>query len=142
MNLFWISYLFFYSLMMALQMVTFFGSDSQESLYYHYMISLDARFIFFYAVNAAIIILNLFSLIPIYLYMFRIRFLSRSFWQGFFLIRLFLEIPGRPFEISVIKSLYIQNANFAYLTALVFCLLHGPSYVAIYRHIFGNYNSD
>ena len=142
MNLFWTSYLFFYSLMMVMQIVIFFASDSQESLYYHYMISLDARFIFFYMVNAAIIILNLLSLIPIYLYMFRIKFLSRSFWQGFLLIRLFLEIPGRTFEISVIKSLYIQDVNFAYLTALVFFLLHCPSYVAIYRHIFGNYNSD
>lgn len=132
----WVVYFLAYWLLTTAQTVYFFSPGSLINLYYHYLIAYDLYFLLTYTFNVLAIIFNAFSLIPVYLFIYRVDFLTQDFWKTLFLLRLTFDILGRSFEYQGFKSLFHEDPWTAVLVMATFILFYIPSYAALFVYAF------
>jgi len=132
----WTVYFLLYLFFMTANTVYFFDRRSMMSFFYHFLIAYDTRYLIPYTLNAASIIFNAISLLPFYLYLRNGEFLSKPFWRGIFIARLFFDITGRLFEFKFYKSLFYQDTLLGLSAAFLALSFHIPSYIAFYLYAF------
>lgn len=132
----WIAYFLIYWLVTTAQIAYFFTPNSALNLYYHYLIAYDLHFLLTYTLNVLVMVFNALSLVPIYLYIYRIEFLTPDFWKTLLILRLTLDLMGRSFEFQVLKAIFQDDPFTAGITVLTFLLFHLPSYMILFLYAF------
>jgi hypothetical protein len=110
-------------------------------LYYHIAIAFNTYFFGIYFLNHTAVTLNLLSVIPLYLYIYRIDFLDKHFWRWFFVIRLAFDITGHNYEMNLLKSIGHDNAWVSLKVIINYTALALPTYLALYDYAFRNSRS-
>jgi len=104
--------------------------------YYQILILLDKRhwwnlYLFYISCFFEVI-----SLVPLFLFVFRIRWLSQDFWKIILAGRLVGLAGGHNFDYNLIISLIFANPIHAFIAILVTALISLPSFCAQFIYAF------
>ncbi len=135
---FWKIYFFIYSLYTLSLVIQLMWSDSFPYLYYHTLLAFDKGYLAFYIPVLGMVVVNVISLIPLFLYVFEIPFLKPEIWQILLALRIIFDVTGHTLELKFFEAI-ISNADLRTILSmitLVGCLI-GPSYMACFQYAFG-----
>ncbi len=106
-------------------------------VFHHVLLSFDPFLGIFYFVRIMCEIMNLINLVPLYIYISKVRWLDRRIWQWALLLRIVFDLSGHYYELVILKSLFYANP--AYMAQLVIwaILTILPSYYACFKYAFG-----
>jgi hypothetical protein len=110
--------------------------NSQIFFYYFILRVFDPTFYAAYTAYVMRILLNTVHWIPVFLYVYRVRFLSVEFWKCLFILRCIFEIIGHTFEMNVLASIYHAKPKILLTAFIIFIIPHVPSYIACYGYAF------
>ena len=132
----WKVYFFIYLIVVAIYTGYFFSPESPMHLYHQILIAYDIAFLVPYCFDALSIILNVFCIVPIYLFICRKNFLSLRFWRYIFLVKVIFDVAGKSYEMLFFKSLFYQSVPVALKIIGLIILVHLPAYIAISLYSF------
>ena len=135
-NWIWKLYFFVYLGVVTFNAKYFFSSESPLYLYHHILIGYDILFLVAYCYNALSIVLNILSLVPFYLFIYKKNFLTLHFWRCVFIFKIIFDFAGRPYETLFFRSLFYQSTKVALNALGLFILLHIPAYIAFVLYAF------
>lgn len=132
----WKIYLILYSLIVLGNMVSLFYEESYLYIYYHILIAFEKsyRFYYWYAIIGSFV--NLISLIGLFLFVFRTKFLHPYFWEWLFVFRIVFDLIGHSFEFQTMKSFFLTDLQIAGLMAAFTVGLFLPSYLGTFLYAF------
>ncbi len=132
----WMGYFVILATFVGSNVYRFFVPGEQTHLYFTILYSFDPIFLLNYLVNLCQITLNIIHLIPVLLYVFRVRVFNPKFWQYLLILRLIFDLFGHSFEINFLKSLYYHNIKVFLFVLAQSIFVYIPSYIACYRYGF------
>ncbi|MCX5681298.1 MAG: hypothetical protein NT079_03355, partial [Candidatus Omnitrophica bacterium] len=136
----WKIYFFPYSLVILLNLLFLFSEGSPINQYYRILIAFKQSYFILYSFYAARMIIEILALIPLFLFVFRIRLFPAFVWQILFGARIFTLFSGHFYEWSAMRALMHANpiaAICAMASAVLFAI---PSYTACYIYAFKRKN--
>ena len=110
--------------------------DTQSFFYYFILRAFDPVFYITYTAHVMQVLLSVVHWIPVFLYVYRIRFLSAEFWRCLFILRCLFEITGHSFEMNSLIALYHRKPKAFLAVFIILMIPHIPSYMACYRYAF------
>ncbi len=105
-------------------------------IYYHSLIAFHKDFALFYYLNVMSAVTSALSLLPLFYYIYRRRFLSPRLWQVLFCLRIAFDLVGHGYETNFFQSLFQNNFTVAIISLAISLLLIFPSYFACFRYAF------
>jgi hypothetical protein len=132
----WKIYLAFMLLIVIKKVYYLLMPDSQSFYYYFILRTFDLIFYIVYASHVMQVLLSVIHWIPVFLYVYRIRFLSAEFWKSLFILRCIFEIIGHNFEMNSLIALYHRKPEVLFTVFIIVILPHIPSYVVCYWYAF------
>ncbi len=132
----WITYLVFYTFYMTQITQEFFVADSAMRHYYIFLVLFDRYYLIPLFMNALMIIMNILSVIPVYCYIFKRRFLSENFWKLFLVIRICAELNGHHYESKVVQAFWFDDPFVSFSIVLMGLCWMVPSYLVLYIYAF------
>ena len=136
MGLRWKIYLFIFTLGALGSLAALLDEESVIYSYYHALIIFRPEYFIQYALNVISAALNVFAIIPLALYTFRVSFLGEKFWRVFFVLQLGFDMVGHAYEAKFVKSAFYSHFAYALSSLLLLLLLMLPSYLALFRYAF------
>ena len=110
--------------------------SSSDFLYYFILRSFNSVFYITYSAHVIHVFLNIIHCIPLFLYIYKIRFLNPEIWRYLFILRCIFEISGHSYQVNTLTALFDSNPILLLLTILIPLLTHFPSYIACYWYAF------
>jgi len=117
-------------------LVSIFSQESVITSYYRIVVILNAGYSHAYSLNQASALMNALSLVPLYLFIFRIRWLRPWLWQFIFFVRISFETIGHAYEVQLLRSLFYNDILIAVATIAFMAAMILPSYWACFRYAF------
>ncbi len=132
----WDIYFLIYFLIICISTIYFFLPESIFYLYYQILIAFDLYFLIIYCLSALSIIFDGLCLLPVYLFVYKIQFLSKDFWRWILILRVAFNLTSRSYEFHFIRSLLYQDKYYAFLLVALIVIISIPSYIAHYLYAF------
>ena len=134
----WISvaYLLLMSYLIGNKTLNFFNPESPIHSYFIILRAFDISFYIPFLLACLQIAFSLLSLIPLFLYIFQIEFLNKTFWKYFFFFNLLFDICGHNYEMNDIIGIYNANPRIALTVFLSSIIPYFPKYIACFRYAF------
>lgn len=132
----WKIYLFAYSIYLLGNIGKLLIPGAFANLYYHTLIAFHPFFLIPYDLALIQAFFNLFNLIPLFLYVFRIHFLSARFWQAILVARVIFDLTGHSVEINNAMAIYHANREWFLSTIALWLIMAIPSYGACFQYAF------
>ena len=136
----WISvaYLMLMIYLMSVKVYHFFSPVTQINLYFTILRAFDIVFYIPYLLTLLQIIFNVLSLVPLFLYIFHIRFLDKKFWQYFLIFNFLFDVTGHSYEIQELIGMFHSSPRIALTVFLSSTIPYFPKYVVCYRYAFSS----
>ena len=135
-KLWWKIYFFLLAPFLVVGLLNLFNPQSPQYVYYNALIAFHENYTLAYFLAVAGAAINLASLLPLGLFILRIRLFKGLFWKGFFFLKILLEIFGHHFELNFLKSLPYTNLWHILLTVATIFVIFFPSYLACFLYAF------
>ena len=135
-NWLWELYFVYFAILVINQVVNILFPTSVIYTFYHVLIAFDRWLAVLYYVRIFCDILNLVCLIPLYLFMFKIKWLNKTLWQWVVALRVGFDLVGHYYEYITVKSLFFSKPLVAAQLILWFVLTVLPSYYACLKYAF------
>ena len=132
----WKIYLLIFSLFILANVISIFYGDSYLYLYYNILIAFHKSYLFSYWYAIISNMLNLISLISLYLFVFRTKFLNVLFWQWVFVFRMVFDLIGHSFEFKTIRALFYNDTWIGSASIILVIAMLLPSYLATFQFAF------
>ena len=132
----WKIYFFLVTPLMISGLSNLFFPESNVYTYYNVLISFHENYTLTYFLAVASATMSVASLVPLGLFILRIRFLKETFWRGFFFLKILLDLFGHHFEFNFLKSLLHSGLWQIFLTVAAVVIIFFPSYLACYIYAF------
>ena len=113
-----------------------FMTDSQSFFYYFILRAFDPFFYVTYTAHVMQVLLSVIHWIPVFLYVYRIRFLSVEFWKCLLILRCIFEVTGHSYEMNSLIALYYRRPKTCLTIFIIFIIPHIPSYIVCYWYAF------
>ena len=136
LNLFWLSYFCIFLVLTIRETIIFFDHESSQFLYFYILCSFNNLFFFAYFLSLLQTLVTAVHLIPLFLYVFHIRFLPAALWQHLLIARLILEIAGHPYELNALVGLSKTSPRIGLLVFSLTAVMYLPSYLACLKYAF------
>lgn len=136
MRLSWKIYSLFYALIILSGAVYSLWPYSHPIVYYRILISFDKIFIWQYALHYAGILLDVFGLVPLFLFVFQKRWLPKLFWKIFFFIKVYGIFVGNYYEANIMQTISAANKLIAFSSLITGLIIILPAYIAIFLYAF------
>ncbi|MCK5014578.1 MAG: hypothetical protein KAS66_12225 [Candidatus Omnitrophica bacterium] len=114
--------------------------DSQSFFYYFILRAFDPIFYAVYTAHVMQVLLSVIHWIPVFLYVYRIRFLSSEFWKSLFILRCIFEITGHSYATNSLVALYHRKPKICLTIFIILIIPHIPSYMVCYWYAFRREN--
>lgn len=137
----WKIYSFIFALLVITNLAIVLSPSSELYIYHHILMAFSRSYGFSYYLRLIAAIVNLFALIPLFMFSFRKNLLNRRLWQTILIIRIIFDITGHSYEFKSLKAiLYIDlwTGLSLFILAAAFIL---PSYEACFRYAFSKKNN-
>ena len=132
----WKIYLVIFSLFTLANLISILYENSYLYIYYNILITFHKSYLFSYWYAVLCNVISLISLISLYLFVFRIKFLKAVFWQWVFVFKIVFDLLGHSFEIKALKSLFYNDARLGFVSVVLMIAILLPSYVAAFQYAF------
>ena len=127
-------YLFFILFSLIKEAALLFFPDSSIYLYFQFLNAFHRPISISYILSIAQVVINLLNCIPLYLSIHNKYFLNPIAWQSLLLLKIFLDVFGRPYEMKNIVSIHHSNPNAAFFILAIGILLYIPWYFFLFRY--------
>lgn len=131
-----IAYLILMTYLIGTKVYNFFSPEAQLNLYFRILRAFDITFYIPYLLTFCQVVFNTLSLIPLFLYIFKLSFLKKKFWQYFLVFNFIFDLTGHPFHINELIGIYQTSPRIAITILLSSVIPYFPKYVACYRYAF------
>ena len=132
----WLFYFVVYTYLTAESIVNFYRPESTIRSYFQSLMVLNNFYVLMYTEHVMNLIFSALAIIPMYLYIFKIPFLSKRVWQIFLIARIFFATTGYMYQYNSWKALAFDDFKLAALNVISFLILLIPSYLACFRYAF------
>jgi len=133
----WKAHLILFSVINVQMALDFFvNTDSILYKYHHIILAFDSKYMPILILNGICIILNVLCLLPLFLFVYRRRFLKPIVWKWLLLLRLLFEFGGHRYEILFIKSIFYSHIPLGIETTFITLAIILSSYWACYSYAF------
>ena len=105
-------------------------------IYYHALIAFHPVYLISYLLALGQIFFNLMNLIALFLFVFRILFLSPRFWQWMLILRIIFDLNGHAGEMQHLISISHANNEWFISRIVLGVLVIIPSYGACFQYAF------
>jgi len=105
-------------------------------IYYHILIAFHLVYIISYMLALGQVFFNLVSLIPLFLFVFRMPFLSPRFWQWMLVLRITFDLTGHAGEVNHLISISYANREWFISRIVLTGIMIIPSYGACFQYAF------
>lgn len=132
----WWAYFFLLCIFILNKIYNLFLPESPNALYFSILRAFGPLFHVPFMLNLAQVSLNIIHLVPLLLFILRIRWLSVDVWQYLLIFRLLFDICGNVVETKTLIAVY-HSGFWIFLLVLVQSIAtYIPSYVACYLYAF------
>jgi hypothetical protein len=132
----WKIYYFVYVFMMMGKLTAVFDPRSFVYLYYHILAAFNPDYTVRYYLAVFGAVVNAVYLIPLYLYVFRVRLLEKNVWKGLFLLKIIADLMGHSYELKYILSFLATDLMTGLLALVPVAVITAPAYFAGFRYAF------
>lgn len=115
---------------------TVFSPNSESFLYYFILRSFDPVFYFHYSAYVLQVLLNTVHCLPLFFFIYQIRFGYPGVWKLLFVLRCVFEVIGHAYGMNTLIALYHSRSKYFPLVIVAMTVPHIPSYVACYWYAF------
>lgn len=136
MRLSWKLYIFLYAFVVILSVAYYLSADSQLILYHKITVSMDKIFYINYYNHYLFIFLEVFSLLPLFLFAFKKRIFGTAFWKLFFMFKITNALVINYFEHGFYGNLLVIMPKFSPIAILISILMILPAYTALFMYAF------
>nr|CAI78513.1 hypothetical protein [uncultured bacterium] len=130
----------FYFLMVLLftlrKTLNFFTPTSEIYLYFHLLQSFDPFFHLVYFSNFMRIALNILHILPLALYIYRIRLFPSFIWQILFTLKVIFDCIGHSYETTYLISLLHHDPLLSLRVLLFSISIYIPATCALFMYAF------
>lgn len=105
-------------------------------IYHHALMAFHPVYIIVYLLALGQVFFNLANLIPLFLFVFRIPFLSPRFWQWMLVFRIVFDLTGHSGEMRHLISISHANTEWLISKIAVTLIMIIPSYSACFQYAF------
>jgi hypothetical protein len=126
----WKLYFLFFLYAGITQIVNFFDPGSAIDQYYQVLIAFKKNYALWYGFHFAAIIVEIVSIIPLFLFVFKKNFLSPALWRSLLIARILLIFLGHHYEIRMLTSYFYASSTLALASIVGLVVVLLPSYVA------------
>ena len=105
-------------------------------IYYHTLMAFHPAYLISYLLALGQVFFNLVNFIPLFLFVFRILFLSQRFWQWTLILRIIFDLTGHAGEIQHLISISHANSEWFISRIVLGLLVILPSYGACFQYAF------
>ena len=135
-NFFWLVYFVVFLLFIIREAVNFFFSSYPTHTYFEILLGFDAAYVMSYTLNFMQVIFSLIHLLPLILYIERIRLFSPELWRILLVFRIIFDLTGHPYEIYQLTAIYQINPHLTFIILIQIIFIYIPSYIACFRYAF------
>ena len=114
----------------------FFSKESPVFLYFQFLNAFHPPFSMGYILNISQIFINIISCIPLYFSIHSRRFLNPFLWKILFVLKIILDIVGRPYEALQIFSYFHHHPKSTLLILAINALIYLPWYFFLFYYAF------
>lgn len=132
----WKVYFFFWVYSVFSNIIIALYPASPINQYYKILIIFRARYWIQYSLYQSAIVIEAFSLIPLFLFVFHKKCLSPWVWQTLFFLRIIFLISGHSYEWMMIKSYFHLDLRLAIASASTIVVLLFPSFFGHFLYAF------
>ena len=136
MRLTWKTYIFLYTIFVLVSTVYSLIPTSQISVYYKIIIHMEKIYLISYFNHFLFIFLELFTLLPLFLFVSKKRYFQPIFWKGFFILRVTNAITNSYYEYGFYSNLLKINPKITIISILISAILILPAYIALFMYAF------
>ena len=136
----WKVYALYWTILVVGRNVNIFSPDSERYLFYHVLGAFHHSFFVLYYINVVNSVLNVVSLVPLYLFCFGRKIFPDSLWRTLFVLRVGFDVCGNYYDLVSIKSLFATDVGLALQVLLGGIFTTIPSYAACYLYAFDKKN--
>lgn len=105
-------------------------------IYYHALMAFHPAYLIPYILALGQVFFNLVSLVPLFLFVFRIPFLSARFWQQMLVLRIIFDLTGHAGEANQLISISHADSEWFFSKILLTGIMLIPSYGACFQYAF------
>ena len=134
----WEAYLIIILVFAMRNLYDLFSQDSKSFLYYFILRSFDPTFMLHFSAYILYVLLNIIHCIPLFLFIYRIRFGNPEVWKLLFVLRCFFEVIGHSYDMNALVALYHAKPKLLLPASVIMIIPHIPSYLACYWYAFRN----
>ncbi|MDP2939435.1 MAG: hypothetical protein Q8O13_05095 [Candidatus Omnitrophota bacterium] len=136
MRLSWKIYSCGYAIFVLLETSYSLFPNTPTNVYYKILISFNKAFIWQYILYYIKISLEVFGLAPLFLFVFKKKWLLPIFWKIFFFTKIVGLFLGNNYECRLVKTFFAVNKIFTLALLLSALLIILPYYVVLYLFAF------
>jgi hypothetical protein len=133
----WKIYFLIYAAGTLMSVLFLFSEESPINQYYRILMVFTQSYSLQYYFYIAKVFIEALALIPLFLFIFHIRFLPSFIWQILIAARFFFLFFGHAYEWNVLRSLMYSNSTTTIATVTLAALFAVPSYIACIKYAFG-----
>jgi hypothetical protein len=132
----WKVYFSIFSIGALLNLILLLSGESSASQYYQILIAFRQSYLLYDYLYALNVIVNTLSLIPFFLFVFRIRLFPPFIWQILFIARIFFFFTGHSYEWQTLRAFIRTDPLTTVIAGAVFIFFTLPSYIACFHYAF------
>jgi hypothetical protein len=135
---FWEGYLLVYGCITIIHTYNFFVPTRPQHIHMHLMLAFDPVMVYVYSLELLNILCQWLLLIPIVLYVYKIRLFPQWVWKGLLMFRynfhIMVTVEGLSYHYLTIIAMYHFNTQTAMMGLLAFYGIHLPAYYAAFHY--------
>jgi len=133
----WEVYFVYFAAVTLNQALNIFLSSTTIYRFYHILMAFDRWLGILYYVRIVCELIHALSLIPLFLFIFRLQWLDQNFWKWLIALRIGFDLVGHYYEYITIKSLFFSKPWMAMQLSVWLFLTILPFYYACLKYAFG-----
>ena len=132
----WEVYFLMLSLFIGEKVLYFFDPSSDIYFYFKTLQAFDPSYLLSYTFNLLQVIFSLWMLVPLLLFIYRLRLYPSAVWQAYFTLVIALDYVGHPFEMTFIRSIYADRPLYGMMEFVYQYAIYLPAYLAVFIYAF------
>ena len=112
-------------------------TPQSESFFYYFILrSFNPVFYLHYSAYVIHVFLSAAHCLPLFLFIYRVRWGNTEMWKLLFVLRCVFEVIGHSYDMNVLAALYYSNNKFIWLAVSFMIVPYIPSYIACFWFAF------
>lgn len=132
----WKIYFLFFATATIWNLLFSLSPDSIIYVYYHVLMAFDKHYRTAYFLSMASGVMAAIGLIPLFLFIFQLRFLPPQLWAILFVVKVVADLTGHSYEVELIKSLFYSSFWLTLSSLAVSLAFSLPAYIIFFKYAF------